>query len=215
MRVGLRAFRLGAFRLRGGSGGRVFARHVQSAFAQSAWALCAVFALSGLSAAPSLAQPASDELRLGPIALLASGPSYLDLGAGVYDLVGNGHRNETFAATAELHYGKKLFGIGPAVGIIQNARGGGMAYFAFYSDFTGGPIVVTPLAGFGAWWHGGHDDEYLGGTFEFRLGLTVAYQFDNRSRLGVRLGHISNANIHKRNPGDNDLMLTYALPLGF
>jgi lipid A 3-O-deacylase len=90
-----------------------------------------------------------------------------------------------------------------------------MIYGAFYSDLTLGPVVITPLAGLGVWWHGTNDDENLGGTFEFRLGLTVAYQFDNFSRLGVRLGHISNANSHRRNPGDNDLMVTYAIPLNF
>jgi hypothetical protein len=174
------------------------------------------FVLLGLTSRGAQAQStANDVLRLGPIALLGDGPSYVDLGAGVYDLVGNAHRNQTFAASAEFRYGQKLYGVGPAVGIIQNARGGGMAYLGFYGDFALGPVVVTPLAGLGAWWHGGNDDEQLGGTFEFRLGLSVAYQFDNQSRLGIRLGHISNATLHRRNPGDNDLMLTYALPLDF
>jgi len=156
-----------------------------------------------------------DDLRLGPMALLADDTSRLELGAGVYDLVGDAHRHRTAAGTLELHYGRKLFGIGPTAGIIQNIRGGGMAYAALYSDLVLGPVVITPLAGLGAWWHGGRNDEDLGGIFEFRLSLTFAYQFENRSRLGLRLGHISNANIHRKNPGDNDLMLTYALPLNF
>lgn len=170
------------------------------------------FLLSGL---PAAAQSTNDELRLGPIALLADEPSYVDLGAGVYDLIGNGHRNETVAGTAEFHYGKKFYGIGPAVGLIQDARGGGLVYAAFYSDFALGPVVVTPLAGLGAWWHGGSNDEKLGGIFEFRLSLQAAYQFGNGSRLGLRIGHISNADTQHRNPGENDLMLTYGFPLGF
>jgi lipid A 3-O-deacylase len=183
---------------------------------RAALALFVGSVLLGLTSGGVQAQSsASDTLRLGPIALLGDGPSYVDLGAGVYDLVGNAHRNQTFAADAEFRYGQKFYGVGPAVGIIQDARGGGMAYLGFYSDFALGPVVVTPLAGLGAWWHGGNDDEQLGGTFEFRLGLSVAYQFDNQSRLGIRLGHISNASLHRRNPGDNDLMLTYALPLNF
>lgn len=182
---------------------------------RSAFAPFVALAFLALAGQAEAQQPAAEELRLGPIAILGNGPSYVDLGAGVYDLVGNAHRNETFAGAAEFRWGQKLFGVGPAVGIIQNARGGGMAYAAFYGDFAIWRVMVTPEAGLGAWWHGGHDDEELGGTFEFRLGLTFAYQFDNLSRLGIRLGHISNANIHNRNPGDNDLMLTYALPLSF
>lgn len=168
-----------------------------------------------LSSLPAVALSTSEQLRLGPIALLADEPSYVDVGAGIYDLIGNGRRNQTFVGEAELHYGKKFYGVGPAFGLIQNARGGGMAFAAFYSDFALGPVVVTPLAGLGAWWHGGSNDEKLGGIFEFRLSLQAAYQFGNGSRLGLRIGHISNADTQRRNPGENDLMLTYAFPVGF
>lgn len=139
----------------------------------------------------------------------------LKLGAGVYDLIGNGHRNETFGAGTEFRFAQKLFFVGPAIGVIANARGGGMIYAGFYGDVALGPVVVTPLAGLGAWRRGGHNDEDLGGTFEFRLSLEAAYQFADRSRLGLRFGHISNADIHRKNPGENDLMLTYGLPIYF
>jgi hypothetical protein len=147
------------------------------------------------------------------VTILTQAPTLLDLGAGVYDIIGNAHRNETGAAAAELRFGQRFFGIGPAVGTIVNFRGGGMAYFGVDSDIAVGRVVVTPLAGLGAWWRGSGKDENLGGTFEFRLSLAAAYAFDNGSRLGVRFGHISNANIHKANPGENDLMLTYGIPL--
>jgi hypothetical protein len=48
----------------------------------------------------------------------------------------------------------------------------------------------------------------LGGAHEFRLFLAAAYAFDNGSRLGIGFGRISNADIHLRNPGENDLMIT-------
>ena len=44
--------------------------------------------------------------------------------------------------------------------------------------------------------------------------LAAAYAFDNGFRLGIRFGHISNADIHRVNPGENDLMVTYGIPLG-
>lgn len=177
---------------------------------------CSAFG-SGRAAAQS---SADGELRLQPLTLQplelqTSAPSYLEVAAGVYDIIGNGHRNETGAASLEYRFGRKLYYIGPAVGVIGDVRGGGMIYAGFYGDIPLGPVVVTPLAGFGAWWHGAHNDEDLGGWFEFRLSLEAAYQFANRSRLGLRFGHISNADIHRKNPGDNDLMLTYALPLDY
>jgi lipid A 3-O-deacylase len=184
-------------------------------------AVCMLFfcAAAVLGSAPVRAQSSAqsngggDDLRLGPLTILTNAPTLLDLGAGVYDIIGNAHRNETAAADAELRLGQRFYGIGPAFGTILDIRGGGMAYFGLDSDIALGPVVVTPLMGLGAWWHGNNNDENLGGTFEFRLSLAVAYAFDNGSRLGVRFGHISNADIHKVNPGENDLMLTYGIPL--
>jgi lipid A 3-O-deacylase len=165
---------------------------------------------------PAVAQPRGDDaMRLTPMPLQEDDPSYLDLGAGVYDIIGNAHRNETIALDLEFRYGRKLFHVGPALGVIADARGGGMVYVGFYGDIPLGPIIVTPLAGLGVWRRGDRDDEDLGGWFEYRLSLEASYQFANRSRLGLRIGHISNADLHRRNPGENDLMLTYGLPVGF
>jgi hypothetical protein len=47
---------------------------------------------------------------------------------------------------------------------------------------------------------------------QFRASVTAACQFQNASRLGVELGHISNAHTHEENPGEGDAFLTYALP---
>ena len=206
----------GASRCVGMRGGNPWSAALRVAFGRAFFiGFVAMVSLSLTGGASQAQQPAEVAARLGPIAILGSGPSYLDLGAGVYDLVGNAHRNQTAAGELEFFYGKKILGFGPATGVIENIRGGGMFFVGFYNDFTLGPVVLTPLLGLGAWWHGGSNDENLGGTFEYRLELNFAYQFDNLSRLGFRLGHISNANAHARNPGDNDLMLTYSLPLPF
>ncbi|MEB8520340.1 acyloxyacyl hydrolase, partial [Acidithiobacillus ferriphilus] len=57
--------------------------------------------------------------------------------------------------------------------------------------------------------------KYLDGTFQFRLELSLAYQFANQSRLGIKIAHISNAYIANEDPGEDDVLLTYALPLSF
>jgi lipid A 3-O-deacylase len=170
-------------------------------------------AMASSSARAQSAQSASD-LRLGLVGILTQAQTLLDLGAGVYDIIGNAHRNETGAVDAELRLGQRWAGIGPALGTIVSLHGGGMVYAGIDSDLALGSVVVTPLVGLGAWWHGGQDDENLGGTFQFRLSLAAAYAFDSGSRLGIRFGHISNADIHRVNPGENDLMVTYAIPLG-
>jgi lipid A 3-O-deacylase len=176
--------------------------------------LC-VAILAALAPPPAHAQSTStaDELRLGPLGILTTAPTLLDFGAGVYDLIGNAHRNETGAVDAELRFGARWAGIGPAIGTIVSLRGGGMVYAGIDSDLALGPVIVTPLVGLGAWWHGGHGDENLGGTFQFRLSLAAAYAFESGARLGIRFGHISNADIHRVNPGENDLMVTYGMPL--
>ena len=178
-------------------------------------ALSVAFATAAGSPASSAQSGTSEDgdLRLGPIGIMTEAPTLLDLGGGVYDLIGNAHRNETGAFDAELRLGQRWGGIGPALGTIVDLRGGGMVYVGIDTDVTLGPFVVTPLAGLGAWWRGSGKDENLGGTFEFRLSLAAAYAFENGARVGVRFGHISNADLHRANPGENDLMITYGMPL--
>jgi hypothetical protein len=67
------------------------------------------------------------------------------------------------------------------------------------------------LAAVGGYHRGGSED--LGSTFQFRLSADLSYQFDNQSRLGLQFAHISNAGIIRTNPGENELLLTYAIPL--
>ena len=50
--------------------------------------------------------------------------------------------------------------------------------------------------------------------FQFRQSLDLEYRFANGHRLGIRVAHISNASIHNSNPGEEELLLTYSLPLG-
>lgn len=73
--------------------------------------------------------------------------------------------------------------------------------------------MLTPLGAVGFYSRG--SDENLGGSFQFRTSANVAYEFDSGSRLGVQFAHVSNAGIHKRNPGDNEMLVTYGIPLSF
>ena len=86
-------------------------------------------------------------------------------------------------------------------------------YGGFYTDIAWGRFVLTPLGAVGFYSRGSSED--LGGTFQFRTSLSFGYELDGGSRLGAQFAHISNAGLHKRNPGDNEVLATYAFPLPF
>ncbi len=48
---------------------------------------------------------------------------------------------------------------------------------------------------------------------EFRSSIECAYIFDDESRLGLQLSHISNASIARRNPGVESIVVIYSFPL--
>jgi lipid A 3-O-deacylase len=169
-------------------------------------ATVAFIALSGHRAAAQ-----SGPAQLGPISILGDGPSYLELGAGAFNMQAHREAGTSGVGSAEFHYGNKLFFIGPAIGLLANTKGGVYGYGGFYSDIAWGNVVLTPFAGLGGYHQGGSID--LGNTFEFRLSAQISYQFDDKSRLGLKFAHISNSGISNRNPGENELLATYSIPL--
>jgi len=68
----------------------------------------------------------------------------------------------------------------------------------------------TPSFGFGYYDDG--DGKKLGNKLEFRTTLEMSYQFKNDDRIGISLGHISNANIGNKNPGVEIISLSYQKP---
>jgi lipid A 3-O-deacylase len=169
--------------------------------------------LCGLGAGGAAADTGSTPLRIGSAQLAGDEASYLDLGVGSFGS-GAGHlAPDSAEGRVELGYGKKLFYLGPAFGFLANTNGGVFGYGGLYADVHLGGLVITPFGGIGGYDRG--DGRRLGGTFQFRLSLAVAYELANRSRLGVQYAHISNARIHEINPGDNELLATYSLPLSF
>lgn len=153
----------------------------------------------------------SGGLALGPFGLAGDEPSYLDFGAGAFDIQSHRESSPEPEGRIEFRYGKKLFYLGPAIGLLGTTQGGIFGYAGIYADLAFGRFVLTPLAAAGVYHHGGGED--LGGVFQFRLSADLAYAFDNQTRLGVQFAHISSASINNRNPGDNELLLTYAIPL--
>ena len=68
----------------------------------------------------------------------------------------------------------------------------------------------TPSFGLGYYDDG--DGKKLGNRLEFRTTLEISYQLKNDDRIGISLGHISNANIGNKNPGVEIISLSYQKP---
>ena len=65
---------------------------------------------------------------------------------------------------------------------------------------------------FGVGYYDDGNGKKLGNSIEFRTTLEFSYQLKNNNRIGISLGHISNANIGDKNPGAEVVSLSYQKP---
>jgi len=136
-------------------------------------------------------------------------PDFLVLGAGGFDV------NDDMTAAefdAQFRLNTRLWIFRPQVGLFVTSDAGFYAYAGFYSDFHfGDRVVLSPSIAVGGFHEG--DGKDLGGAIEFRSAIELAYKFENKSRLGVQLGHLSNASIYDSNPGEEFIILNYSIPV--
>lgn len=173
--------------------------------------LCRPMLRSGSFIALSLLAPAAQAVQI-----MGNSAPYLSVGAGVFNLVGAvntyGYNHSPAEINVEYQTGDKLYGIGFAWGLLANSDGGVDGYGGLYSNIALTPHwILTPLAALSGYRQGSSKD--LGSTFLFRLELGLAYQLDNGSRVGLKMAHLSNGDLYARNPGENEVLLTYAFPL--
>jgi len=178
-------------------------------FRRTAWVTSPLLLLALLGGEAAAQSNDREGYRFGPLEVAGSGPGRTMLAFGAYDFVAD--QDPSFAFNWEYQFGRKLLGIGPGLGLDVNADGGLYGYLGLYADLEIGRTVITPLAAAGGYREGDSFD--LGGVFEFRTSVDVAYEFENRSRLGVRIAHISNAGINDDNPGVEELFATFSIPL--
>lgn len=167
--------------------------------------------LGGAVARPAAAQ--SQDLMIGRARLIMNEPSYLEFGAGAFNLDGHGCAPASAAGSLEYRYGRKLFWVGPALGLLTTTRGSVLGYAGLYSDIKIAPFVITPFAGIGGYHR--DTDLALGDSFVVRLSLAASYQFDDFSLIGVKFAHLSNAGTDRRDPGENEALVTYTIPLAY
>ena len=146
-------------------------------------------------------------------AVMVSGPAaaqdseFLALSLGAFDIA-----NEDIATEGRVEYRMDEigYGIGPMLGVNFTSDASVYFYGGFFLDLEFGNWVVMPNLAVGAYFQGSGKD--LGHVIEFRSGIEFAYRFANRSRLGIAVSHISNANLGSSNPGAESLVVTYAIP---
>ncbi len=141
----------------------------------------------------------------------ADDPAYLTFSAGAFGV----RKSDTLAAEFLVQYRSnyQLWFLKPHAGAMVTSDGSLYGFAGLLSDFHWGNIVFTPSTAIGGYYAGDGID--LGHAAEFRSGLEVAYQFENKARIGVGVYHMSNLVFGDQNPGSESVTITYSYPLGF
>ena len=111
-----------------------------------------------------------------------------------------------------------FFDVKPFVGLEVTSSSATYFLAGIYLDDNAGTLftgtssnfLVTPSFGVGIYDDG--NGKELGNTVQFRTTIEVSYQFKNKNRVGLSIGHISNANLGDKNPGVEILSLSYQVP---
>lgn len=135
-------------------------------------------------------------------------PDFITIGAGGFDV------NDDWTAgqlEAQFRLNTRLWIFRPQIGMFITSDAAFYAYGGIYTDiFFGRRVVLSPSFSVGGFHDG--DGKELGGALEFRSALELAYRFDDTSRLGVQIGHLSNASLYDSNPGEEFVILNYSIP---
>ena len=138
-------------------------------------------------------------------------PSLLSFGVGWWDLVAGDDDQADFRL--EYRHGQRFLHIvKPWAGLEVTTAGAVWGGAGLLVDiYFGRRIVLTGSTGVGGFYEG--DGKDLGSAVEFRSTIELGYRFDDRSRLSLAFGHLSNAGIGDSNPGTEVLTLYYHLPI--
>ncbi|MCH2546725.1 MAG: acyloxyacyl hydrolase [Alphaproteobacteria bacterium] len=100
----------------------------------------------------------------------------------------------------------------PMIGIQGDTNGSlytyaGLTYdWEFFNNWHIAPNVAAGM-------YRQHSSKDLGGKFQFRSGIELGYDLPNEHRLGIAFHHLSNAGMYGKNPGVEQFMVTYSVPV--
>ena len=138
----------------------------------------------------------------------ADDPDFLSVSLGAFDTFDN---KTAVEGRVEYRSDWKFWIFKPFSGFMATSDKALYGYLGVLIDlYFGRRFVVTPSFAPGAWSRG--DGKDLGHWIEFRSQLEFAYRLDDRSRFALSISHMSNAGLDSTNPGEESVMLTYALP---
>ena len=140
--------------------------------------------------------------------LVGRDPDFIVVGLGGFDV----NDNETASQLEfQAKFQKRIWLFKPQVGAFFTTKSGFYAYGGGSMDwFFGRRYVVSPS--FGAGWYQKGDGKELGGVLQFRSAIEIAYRLRSRGRVGLQVGHLSNASIFEDNPGTEFAILNYSIP---
>lgn len=138
---------------------------------------------------------------------------YLVSYLGYYGALRNGQRDLQIGF--EYRLSPVIESVRPTVGFNFNADGSAYLYGGVYWDIKLGdePIYFSPnfVAGY---YHAGSRG-VLGGELQFRTGFEFSYEFEDKTRVGIALNHISNANLYAKNPGSETVLVSVQFPFAY
>jgi hypothetical protein len=115
------------------------------------------------------------------------------------------------AAGVEIRLPHNWHGIRPWLGTSVSDNGTWFAGAGFIYDFKPSPDWTITLGTGPFYYESEHDD--LGFDLEFYSFIEATRRFRNEVRLGVRVGHLSNAGLGRINPGTENVTLVAVIPL--
>jgi len=149
--------------------------------------------------------------------VMAEDSAQLMLGAGVF---GFGVASQPNQAEGRIQYRFQngIFGtegvfrgFKPLIGFAAQTSGSIFTYAGLAAPFVFGADDrwEVVLEGGPGYYRQGKSSLFLGGGFEFHAAIATSYAITDSSRLGIGIYHISNANLHKKNPGVNSILATW------
>ena len=145
-----------------------------------------------------------------PLSLMAAKEDLLSFGIGINNLLRDRHR--TGEARIEYKSHLEWYKIRPMIGLMGSFRGAIYGYGGFGIDWIiKDHLIFSPNFAAGLYYDG--NGRKLGYPVEFRSGVEIGWQFDNKYRVGAHFYHISNAHLGHRNPGEESLVFFISIPI--
>lgn len=147
---------------------------------------------------------------LAPQTQAQDGPR-LNLNAGAFAILDNSDERAWRYGAEYLGRSFSRWQLTPAVGFSVAEDNSHYIYLDLKKHFMlSERWVLTPSLGAGLFEEGEKLD--LGHPVEFKSALEIAYQLDNRVRIGLAVYHLSNSRLSSTNPGTESVTATLSMP---